>query len=114
MEWCPKHRLSVLVDGADEALKRIVVRVCLARDAELFKLEVMPDHFHLFVDVVTRYGIHRLIKEVKGTNSRQPRASFPFLKRHLPTLWINSYFVSTVGGASVAVVNQYIENQKHV
>jgi REP element-mobilizing transposase RayT len=26
----------------------------------------------------------------------------------------NSYFISTVGGAPLAVVKQYIENQKHV
>jgi PPK2 family polyphosphate:nucleotide phosphotransferase len=36
------------------------------------------------------------------------------LPRRLPTLWTNSYFVSTVGGAPLAVVKQYIENQKHV
>lgn len=97
--WCPKYRRSVLVDGADEALRRIVERVCLARDADLIGLEVMPDHVHLLVDVDPQYGIHRLIKKIKGTSSRELRHSFPFLKRRLPTLWTNSYFVSTVGGA---------------
>ena len=112
--WCPKYRRSVLIDGADEALKRIVERVCLARDADLIELEVMPDHVHLLVDVDPQYGIHRLVKEVKATSSRELRASFPFLKRRLPTLWTNSYFVSTVGGAPLAIVKQYIEQQKHV
>ena len=112
--WCPKYRRSVLVDGADEALKRIVERVCLARDAELIELEVMPDHVHLLVDIDPQYGIHRLVKELKGVSSRELRASFPFLKRRLPTLWTNSYFVSSVGGAPLAVVKQYIEDQKHV
>lgn len=112
--WCPKYRRPVLVDGVDEALKRIVERVCLARNAELIELEVMPEHVHLLVDVDPQYGIHRLIKEVKGTSSRELRASFPSLKRRLPTLWTNSYFVSTVGGAPLAVVKQYIENQRHV
>jgi REP element-mobilizing transposase RayT len=41
----------VLVDGADEALKGIVARVCQAREAEMIELEVMPDHVHLLVDV---------------------------------------------------------------
>jgi REP element-mobilizing transposase RayT len=31
-----------------------------------------------------------------------------------PTLWTNSYFVSTVGGAPLAVIKQYVENQKNV
>jgi putative transposase len=29
-------------------------------------------------------------------------------------LWTNSYFVSTVGGAPLERMKQYIENQKHV
>lgn len=58
--------------------------------------------------------LDRLFKEIEGNSSRELRANFPFLKRGLPTLWTNSYFVSTVGGAPLAVVKQYIENQKHV
>lgn len=112
--WCPKYRRSVLIDGADEALKLIIGRVCVARDAELIELEVMPDHVHLLVGIDPQYGIHRLVKEMKGVSSREMRASFAFLKRRLPTLWTNSYFVSTVGGAPLAVIKQYIENQKHV
>jgi putative transposase len=104
----------VLIDGADGALKDIVERVCLARDADLIELEVMPDHVHLLVDVDPQYGIHRLIKEIKGVSSRELRQNFAFLKRRLPTLWTNSYFVATVGGAPLAIVKQYIENQKNV
>jgi len=32
----------------------------------------------------------------------------------LPSLWTNSYFVSTVGGVPPAIVKTYIENQKNV
>jgi len=49
---------------------------------------------------------------MKGKSSRALRAEFPWLKSRLPTLWTNSYFVSTVGGTSPAVIKQYIENQK--
>lgn len=33
---------------------------------------------------------------------------------NIPSLWTNSYFVSTVGGAPLSVIKQYIENQKNV
>ncbi|HEC35481.1 MAG TPA: hypothetical protein ENI39_02980, partial [Anaerolineae bacterium] len=33
----------------------------------------------------------------------------PRLKSRLPTLWTNSYFVATVGGAPLSVIKQYIE-----
>lgn len=30
----------------------------------------------------------------------------------LPTLWTNSYFVATVGGATLEAVKRYVENHK--
>ena len=30
------------------------------------------------------------------------------------TLWTNSYFVSTAGGAPLEIIKQYVRNQKHV
>jgi putative transposase len=113
--WCPKYRRSVLVNGADERMKKIIARVCEARSAQLIELEVMPDHVHLLVDVDPQFGVHQLVKEIKRTGSHELRLDFAFLKRRLPTLWTtNSYFVCTVGGAPRAIVKQYIENQKHV
>ena len=32
--------------------------------------------------------------------------------RRMPSLWTNSTFVATVGGAPLAVVQQYVRNQK--
>jgi putative transposase len=75
-------------------------------------LEIMPDHVHLLVEIDPQYGIHRLIKQIKGISSRVLRHEFPKIKSRLPTLWSNSYFVSTVGGAPLAIIKQYIENQK--
>ncbi len=51
---------------------------------------------------------------MKARSSRFLRQEFPVLKRKLPTLWTNSYFVRTVGGAPLSAISQYIEKQKHV
>jgi len=75
-------------------------------------MEIMPDHVHLLVEVDPQYGIHRLVKQIKGVTSRILRQEFPKIKSGLPTLWTNSYFVSTVGGAPLSVIRQYIESQK--
>jgi len=66
------------------------------------------------MDVDPQFGVHRLVKVIKGIRSHELRRDFAFLKRRLPTLWTHSYFVCTVGGAPRAIVKQYIENQKHV
>ena len=75
-------------------------------------MEVMPDHVHLLVECDPQFGIHRFIQLVKGNTSHVLRSAFPMLKRRLPSLWTNSYFVATVGGAPLAVIQQYIESQK--
>jgi REP-associated tyrosine transposase len=112
--WCPKYRRSVLVNGVDDRLKEIIQSVCTESRAEILELEVMPEHVHLLVEVDPQYGIHRLVRGIKGRSSRLLRQEYPWLKSRLPTLWTHAYFVSTVGGAPLDVVKQYIENQKRV
>ena len=112
--WCPKYRRPVLVNGVDGRLKDIIRETCAEIHAAQIEMEVMPDHVHLLVEVDTQYGIHRAVRLIKGRSSRLLRDEYPWLKSRLPTLWTNSYFVSTVGGAPLKTVRQYIENQKHV
>lgn len=112
--WCPKYRRSVLINGVDVRLKELLVEKCAEHQAEIIELEVMPDHVHLLVEVDPQYGIHRLVKQIKGYSSRMLRQEFPWLRSRIPTLWTNSYFVSTVGGSPLEAIKKYIENQKDV
>jgi putative transposase len=112
--WCPKYRRKVLVDGVALQLATIIGEVCQEHQAEVLSLDIQPDHVHLLVEVDPQFGIHRLVRLMKGRSSRLLRQEFPKLKTRMPTLWTNSYFVSTVGGAPLAVIKQYIEHQKHV
>lgn len=112
--WCPKYRRKVLVGGIEERLKQIITEGCEEHQAEIFSMEIMPDHVHLLIECDPQFGIHRLVRFLKGRSSRLLRQEFPVLVRKLPTLWTTSYFVSTVGGAPFSVIKQYIENQKHV
>lgn len=112
--WCPKYRRKVLENGIDDRLKALIVEICAESDIQVIEMEIMPDHVHLLIEVDPQYGIHRAVKKIKGRTSRILRQEFPELVRRLPTLWTNSYFVSTVGGAPLAVIKQYIENQKNV
>lgn len=112
--WCPKWRRKVIEGPVETRLKDIIRQVCAERDADIIELETMPDHVHLLVTVDPQYGIHRLIKQIKGRSSRLLRDEFPPLRTRIPTLWTNSYFVATVGGAPLAIVKQYIADQKNV
>ncbi len=112
--WCPKDRRKVLVQAIEARLEQIIGEVCQEQQAEIEELEVMSDHVHLLVSVDPQFGIHHLTKLIKGRSSCLLRQEFPVLKRKLPTLWTNSYFVTTTGGASLSVIKAYIEQQKHV
>lgn len=112
--WCPKYRRKVLVDGIDKRLKEIVHELATETNVTIIELEVMPDHVHILCEVDPQFGIHRFVKLLKGRSSFVLRKEFPKLKTRLPTLWTNSYFVSTVGGAPLSVIKQYIEQQKQV
>ena len=112
--WCSKYVRKVLLGEAAERLRGLIHRVAKEHAAELIELEIMPDHVHLLVEVDPQYGVHRLIKQIKGQTSRILRQEFPEIKSRIPTLWTNSYFVSTVGGAPLSAIKQYIENQKNV
>ena len=112
--WTPKYRRTVLVNNVAVRFQEIAHDVADELSCELIEIEVMPDHVHLLVAVDPQLGIHRFVKRLKGRSSRLLRDEFQWLKSRLPTLWTNSYFVATVGGVPLAVIKQYIADQKKV
>jgi putative transposase len=110
--WCPKYRRKVIGGRMEQRLKQIIAEVIVEKGAWLIELETMPDHVHLLVEVDPQFGVHKLVKAVKGRSSRVLREEFAWLKSRLPSLWTNSYFVATVGGAPLWVIKRYVEMQK--
>ena len=112
--WCPKYRRKVLTGVIESRLKELILETAKGINADIIEMEVMPDHVHLLIEVDPQYGINKAVRHIKGVSSHALRSEFPSLKSRLPTLWTNSYFVSTVGGAPLSAIKQYIENQKNV
>lgn len=110
--WCPKYRRKVLVNGVDIRLKELIKSIAAEIQVDIIKMEIMPDHIHILLEVDPQFGIHKAVKNIKGKTSRILRQEFPWLRSRIPTLWTNSYFCSTVGGTPLSVIKQYIENQK--
>jgi len=108
--WCPKRRKKVLVNKIAKRLKEIFNQVAKEKDIDILTLEVMPDDLHLFVSCQPQMTIHKLVKAFKGRSSNILRKEFPELLK-LPSLWTNSYFVSTAGNISNKTIQKYIENQ---
>ena len=110
--WCPKYRRKVLVDAVAERLHELIIERSLGIGVDLIEMEIMPAHVHLLIEVDPQFGVNKAIRSIKGFSSRALREEFPFLKSRIPSLWTNSYFISTAGGAPLEAIKEYIENQK--
>lgn len=110
--WCSKYRRKVLINEVDARLRELLYECVKDLSADILEMEIMPDHVHILIEVVPQYSIHKAVKSLKGYTSKRLREEFPFLQTKMPTLWTNSYFVSTIGDMSKEAMKQYIENQK--
>ncbi|WP_407653390.1 IS200/IS605 family transposase [Brevibacillus ruminantium] len=110
--FCPKYRKKVLKEPVDIRLKELFLEKAMELRTEIVGMEIMPDHVHLLIKCDPQFGIHRVVKHLKGYTSRVLRMEFKHLKSRLPSLWTNSYFVATVGTVQLDVIKKYIESQK--
>ena len=108
--WCPKRRKKVLTAKIAKRLEKICNQVAKEKSVDILALEIMPDHLHLFISCQPQMTIHKIVKAFKGRSSNILRKEFPVLLK-LPSLWTNSYLVSTAGNISNKTIQKYIENQ---
>lgn len=110
--WVTKYRKKYLMGDIEKRLKDICSEVATECQFVIKEMECDRDHIHLLLEVDPQFGVHKAVKRMKGRTSRILRQEFALLRQRLPTLWTNSYFVCTVGGAPIRVIKQYIETQK--
>ena len=111
--WCPKYRRKVLTGKIEQRLKTLLLQKAKEMDLSIEKMEVMPDHVHLFVKASPLDGPHFIVQQLKGLTSHELRREFPELL-NLPSLWTRSYYCESVGHISEDTVKKYIEDQKKV
>lgn len=110
--WCSKYRRPVLIDGVADRLEAVLRERAAAVDLEVFALEVMADHVHLFVRADPTRSVAELVNRLKGATSSTLRREFATLRSRLPTLWSRSYYAGTVGSVTATAVAKYIASQK--
>lgn len=111
--WCPKYRRKVLVNGVDERLKELLCQKASQIGVTIEKMEVMPDHVHLFVKATPIIAVHFIVNQLKGYTSRLLRIEYPHLRSRLPTLWSRSYYCESIGHISEKTIERYIADQKN-
>lgn len=109
-----KYRRSVFDGAAIEALRAIFTDVCRDFQAALVEMDGEVDHVHLLIEYPPKVPVSSLVNSLKGVSSRLLRQRRPDIRKGYwrGVLWSPSYFAASCGGAPIAIVRQYIEQQK--
>ncbi|MFC1433714.1 IS200/IS605 family transposase [Streptacidiphilus sp. N1-3] len=93
----------------------IMREVCAGFEAELVEFNGEEDHVHLLVRYPPKVALSKLVNSLKGVSSRYLRAEYTGRMNRVETgsaFWSGSYFAGSCGGSPLAIVKEYIENQK--
>ena len=109
-----KYRRKVLDGDAIQRLRGYFAKVCADFEATLVETDGEDNHVHLLVNYPPKVAVTNLVNSLKGVSSRLLRKDRPDLARryYKGVLWSPSYFAASCGGAPIAVVKQYIEQQQ--
>jgi putative transposase len=110
-----KYRRDVLNDAMLTRCEQVMRDVCAKLGAELREFNGKHDHVHLLVSYPPKLAISTLVNSLKGVSAHYLRKEFTgrvnraIMHGHL---WSPSYFAGSCGGASLAVIKAYIEQQR--
>lgn len=110
-----KYRREVFTKVILDDLRNIFTSVCVDFESELVEFDGEDDHVHLLVNYPPKVSVSALVNSLKGVSSRMIRQkNYPNIRKKLwgKALWSPSYFAGSCGGAPIAVIHQYIEQQQ--
>lgn len=110
-----KYRRKCITPAMLERLAVIFGATACKWEAELLEFNGEADHVHMLLALNPKIQISVFVNNMKTVSSRLLRRDFPQeLARFYwgkPALWSRSYCILTCGGAPLAVIKQYIEQQ---
>jgi len=109
-----KYRRKCFTDELLEYAESICKRTCEKWDIELLEFGGESDHVHLLFSAYPNLDLSKFINNLKTVSSRMIRKNFPeHLKEfyHTPVLWTRAYCLLSTGGATIEIIEKYIQNQ---
>jgi putative transposase len=100
-----------------QRLEEIFRSVCADFEVALQEFNGERQHVHLVVTYPPKFRLSELVNSLKGVSSRLLKREFPAIsafwsvRKSKGYLWSPSYFTSSVGGAPLSILRQYIEAQ---
>ena len=80
---------------------------------EIYAIEVMEDHIHLFIGLRPSQSIAQVIQYLKGGSSRELRKVFPeLIGYHIYRLWSKGKYFRPIGEVNEKTIKHYIEESQ--
>ncbi|NEO60793.1 MAG: IS200/IS605 family transposase [Moorea sp. SIO4G2] len=115
-----KYRKKILTSASIEAIEKSFKEVAKKMNFEVREFNGESDHVHVLIEQSSRYAneyppkisISQIVNSLKGLSSRRyGQKGYP-KPNGKAALWSPSYFAASVGGASIEVLKEYINNQQ--
>jgi putative transposase len=107
-----KYRRSVFTQQSLAVIEESFKDVAKKMDLQILEFNGEADYVHALIEYPPKLSISQIVNSLKGVSSRMyGKAGFekPYGK---DALWSPSYFVSSVGGAPIEILKEYIQNQQ--
>jgi putative transposase len=69
------------------------------------------NHVHALIEYPPKLSVSQIVNALKGVSSRR-YGQAGYKKPHKESLWSPSYFATSVGGAPLEILKEYIKNQE--
>ena len=104
-----KHRKPVLVEEHEDQLYKYIWGIVKNKNCRLYRINGMPDHIHLFVDLHPSVSLSNFVKDIKIASNSWIKQSGLFTDFEE---WQSGYGAFTYSEKDKDAVINYIKNQK--
>lgn len=107
-----KYRRPILTAESLAVIEKSFTEVAKKMDVQLLEFNGESDHIHALIELPPKLSVSQIVNALKGVSSRRyGQAGYP-KPYGKEALWSPSYFVSSVGGAPIEILKQYVKNQE--
>ena len=107
-----KYRRPILTAESLTVIEKSFIEVAKKMDFQILEFNGESDHIQALIEFPPKLSVSQMVNALKGVSSRRyGQAGYP-KPYGKDALWSSSYFVSSVGGAPIEILKQYIKNQE--
>ena len=109
--WKPKYSKDPFkFDLVRQHCEQFLNEIAQNYNFDIYELQVMPDHVHLFVEIPPTMSVSKALQLFKGISSYKLFRQHPWLRNHFRTghFWSPGKFFRSVGNVTADVIQHYI------